>query len=770
MPIVPDAFYVPESPPPSFSEALQLSVAPVSPPTNAAVDTDDNLSPDSNSPSSPQAFGIPDIQANAPAGDDDETSKFYIAWEQDREAGFSLHERVRRDFERRKAAELAMPARDPSCDTVNSDVALPRALALEMDCHPTSSQVDRALTPVDLSLPNAMARVSFSSSSEFVTEPSASRPLPMPPPLSSDVPLPTSAYVSLLATKAQSSTPSSSLTTFFHPDSNEPTTRGKTPNYFVASVVSPLPTISNVSAPFLALDDPQPSHEYHRLASDSPAVPDTPFITTSEPETASRLNRKLGVQPSGPSLEAGRKPDDVRPQSAIRNTLPILAAISPLATIAARSSHAPLKTPPRAQPPMLHHLTSPPFPSKLTDRTSPPSSFTFSKSRPRSPAIGIPQSPTKSAGELEGISPAVRDRITAFEGIATRTRLPPSSALTPVVPPKPLPPPAPGRGFVFPISSPRVIKDAVLSAHAHSKSPLPNEESDTMVRLDGDHPSASHPASVKLSSESGDFGVNEIRSIEMEHATREPTLDDSTSSTISTVHGSETPRETNASTSTSVLVNLRSTSRSFSPDRHRASSIPHPPAASTFLMDPMEPCGTSSPQIYSFSQSTGSQLNQGALPSPSTHSHIQHTAAASPSSHESLPPTNLPNSPSSPVSLVQATTSRPQMYSELTDLDLLVARLDSSSAAANSGLSYDDLLTISSIIGPAQSGPTSEANTSLIEDLPVAHVEVERRRKTKDGRTKLKLSLMGIVVDRCGVCLSQFKKQELGVLLPCHHS
>ncbi|KAF9517452.1 hypothetical protein BS47DRAFT_1290909 [Hydnum rufescens UP504] len=59
---------------------------------------------------------------------------------------------------------------------------------------------------------------------------------------------------------------------------------------------------------------------------------------------------------------------------------------------------------------------------------------------------------------------------------------------------------------------------------------------------------------------------------------------------------------------------------------------------------------------------------------------------------------------------------------------------------------------------------------SAIENLPVARIEVERRRKTKDGRTKLKLSLMGVVVDRCVVCLFQFKKLELGVLLPCRHS
>ncbi|EPS96137.1 hypothetical protein FOMPIDRAFT_61871, partial [Fomitopsis schrenkii] len=50
-------------------------------------------------------------------------------------------------------------------------------------------------------------------------------------------------------------------------------------------------------------------------------------------------------------------------------------------------------------------------------------------------------------------------------------------------------------------------------------------------------------------------------------------------------------------------------------------------------------------------------------------------------------------------------------------------------------------------------------------------VEVERRRVTKDGRVKLKLTLLGVIVDKCGICLSQFKDEELAALAPvCQHS
>lgn len=41
----------------------------------------------------------------------------------------------------------------------------------------------------------------------------------------------------------------------------------------------------------------------------------------------------------------------------------------------------------------------------------------------------------------------------------------------------------------------------------------------------------------------------------------------------------------------------------------------------------------------------------------------------------------------------------------------------------------------------------------------------------KDGRVKLKLSLFGMAVDRCGICLSQFKEGESAALASstCRH-
>lgn len=59
-----------------------------------------------------------------------------------------------------------------------------------------------------------------------------------------------------------------------------------------------------------------------------------------------------------------------------------------------------------------------------------------------------------------------------------------------------------------------------------------------------------------------------------------------------------------------------------------------------------------------------------------------------------------------------------------------------------------------------------------ISNVPlVGPIEVQRRRKLKDGRVKLKLRLLGESVENCGICFMQFKENEIGALTPkCHHS
>ena len=48
-------------------------------------------------------------------------------------------------------------------------------------------------------------------------------------------------------------------------------------------------------------------------------------------------------------------------------------------------------------------------------------------------------------------------------------------------------------------------------------------------------------------------------------------------------------------------------------------------------------------------------------------------------------------------------------------------------------------------------------------------IDITRRRVTKDGRVKVKLALAGVDVEKCGICLNQFKAKDLGACLKCNH-
>ena len=53
--------------------------------------------------------------------------------------------------------------------------------------------------------------------------------------------------------------------------------------------------------------------------------------------------------------------------------------------------------------------------------------------------------------------------------------------------------------------------------------------------------------------------------------------------------------------------------------------------------------------------------------------------------------------------------------------------------------------------------------------IHTSSVEVSSRRTTSDGRTKVKLALLGMRVERCGVCLMQFREGEVGAKTMCEH-
>ena len=80
---------------------------------------------------------------------------------------------------------------------------------------------------------------------------------------------------------------------------------------------------------------------------------------------------------------------------------------------------------------------------------------------------------------------------------------------------------------------------------------------------------------------------------------------------------------------------------------------------------------------------------------------------------------------------------------------------------------YQGFSHITSFLGPAKNPAASPA---AIATLLPGLVQVDSRRQNAAGKTKLKLSLLGVRVTKCPICLSQFKDKDLGVVLPnCTH-
>uniref|UniRef100_A0A0K3C8L9 BY PROTMAP: gi/647401781/emb/CDR48136.1/ RHTO0S16e02036g1_1 [Rhodosporidium toruloides] n=1 Tax=Rhodotorula toruloides TaxID=5286 RepID=A0A0K3C8L9_RHOTO len=120
-------------------------------------------------------------------------------------------------------------------------------------------------------------------------------------------------------------------------------------------------------------------------------------------------------------------------------------------------------------------------------------------------------------------------------------------------------------------------------------------------------------------------------------------------------------------------------------------------------------------------------------------------------------------------------------FSMYTDLDLLLARLEAQESGspaegardgsvtepAQGGENYDDFLLLSDVLGQAVPAGASPAE---LESLTVARVECERRRVTKGGKVKSKLSVVGVRCVDCAICLARFKVDQFAVVLPeCLH-
>jgi len=146
-------------------------------------------------------------------------------------------------------------------------------------------------------------------------------------------------------------------------------------------------------------------------------------------------------------------------------------------------------------------------------------------------------------------------------------------------------------------------------------------------------------------------------------------------------------------------------------------------------------------------------------------------------SFNSMQETSTPLLPaSSGHSRIQQRTA----FSDLTDLDLLISRIGD---GERDGSDYDTLLLVQEVLGPAnptQTGPHAPPSDRVSPPRSSNHndnmsligrIEIARRRQTEDGRIKLKIRLLDVAVERCGICLSQFREGDMAVLTSnCQHS
>ncbi|KAJ3478019.1 hypothetical protein NLI96_g10054 [Meripilus lineatus] len=198
------------------------------------------------------------------------------------------------------------------------------------------------------------------------------------------------------------------------------------------------------------------------------------------------------------------------------------------------------------------------------------------------------------------------------------------------------------------------------------------------------------------------------------------------------------------------------------------SEIPSPPCTPTIS-------GGAIPLTPSFVRPTLPSLTTISIPqTPNSRHYAGRPLPQPPQEHSPLgrPIYPLTPAPTPQTPQQQRHRSTPAGLSQFTDLDALVSRTED---GPNDGRHYEDLLLISEIAGNASPSAahnhSGRAQASRLSSPSVGRVEVERRRVTKEGRIRLKLTLLGVTIDKCGICLSQFKDgDEAAMGANCQHA
>lgn len=108
-----------------------------------------------------------------------------------------------------------------------------------------------------------------------------------------------------------------------------------------------------------------------------------------------------------------------------------------------------------------------------------------------------------------------------------------------------------------------------------------------------------------------------------------------------------------------------------------------------------------------------------------------------------------------------AESAEPLDEYDTTDLELAMSQLD------HPTMQYEWASLLSDFLGPAR------AATQLSEDdwqrISMGVVQLDRRRVTAQGEVRVRMSVAGVRVDRCGICLQQFRPCDQACILPCMH-
>ncbi|PKI84941.1 hypothetical protein MVES1_000969 [Malassezia vespertilionis] len=120
-----------------------------------------------------------------------------------------------------------------------------------------------------------------------------------------------------------------------------------------------------------------------------------------------------------------------------------------------------------------------------------------------------------------------------------------------------------------------------------------------------------------------------------------------------------------------------------------------------------------------------------------------------------------PSSASSEAPRSDSSAQSRESEEGITDLDLAVAHLD------DPDTHYEIASLLGDFLGPASVG--SVLTQEQLQNINVSRVELEYRRVLPSGKVKQKLSVAGVRVDRCGICLAQFREGQMVCILPCFH-